>query len=276
MIRLFADPLNDMVERFANTDWAHPSISGPVISSLIIMGIVDILFIIVGIMARVHDPLKPSKGLLLLAETFYAKIQDWTRGIMGKEPRNWPGYFMCLFTYLFLAFIWSITGLPSTIDYLVIPFTLSLVMFVLIQATGIRYSKWKYFHRYIEPVPVWLPINLITMWTPIISTTLRMFGNCIAGSVIIGLVNWAMKNVSASLFSFAGGGVDGLAGIWMSSLPIAILNLYFALFSGYIQTLVFASLSAVWIGQEIPDDNPMGIERQATRGNKAKKSIRRS
>lgn len=266
----YSDPLGDMIDRFANTDWSHPSISGPVISSLIIMAIVAILWIIVGIKASRQDPLKPSKGILLLAETFFETIKNWTRSVMGKEPRNWPGYFLCLFTYLFLSFIWSITGLPSTIDYLVIPFTLSLIMFILIQVTGLRYSKWQYFHRYIEPVTIWLPINLITMWTPIISTMLRMFGNCLAGSVVIGLVNWGMKNLSFSIFSFMGGDINGPAGIWLGWLPIGLLNLYFALFSGYIQTLVFASLSAVWIGQELPDDNPMGMERQAMRGEKVK------
>lgn len=267
---IYSNPLDEMIQRFANTDWSHPDISGPVISSLMIMAIVAILFIIVGIMARRHDPLKPSKGLLLLAETFYTRIQDWTRGIMGKEPRNWPGYFLCLFTYLFLSFIWSITGLPSVVDYLLVPFTLSLVMFILIQVTAIRFQKWGYFHRYIEPVPLWLPINLITMWTPIISTALRMFGNCLAGSVVMGLINWGMKNLSYLAFSSAlGGDLSGPAGIWFGPIPIAVFNLYFALFSGYIQTLVFASLSAVWIGQEMPDDNPMGESRQVLRGEKA-------
>ena len=267
-LRYYADPLADMIERFANTDWTHPSITGPVISSLIIMAIVAILFIIIGIMAKRQDPLKPSKGLLLAGEVLIDRIENWTRDIMGKNPRSWPGYFICLFSYLFLSFIWSITGLPSTIDYLVVPFTLSTVMFVLIQVTGLRYQKWQYFHRYIEPVPLWLPINLITMWTPLLSTALRMFGNCLAGSVVIGLVNWGCKNLSSTIFSFMGGDMNGPAGIWFSPIPIAILNLYFALFSGYIQTLVFASLSAIWIGQEIPDDDPMGTERQALRGEK--------
>ena len=267
-LRLYSDPLSEMLDRFANTDWTHPSISGPVISSLFAMGITAILFIVVGTMARFHDPLKPSKGLLLVGELFVDRIENWTRSIMGKEPRSWPGYFLCLFTYLFLSFIWSITGMPSVIDYLLVPFTLSVVMFILIQATGIRYQKWGYFHRYIEPVTLWLPINLITMWTPIISTSLRMFGNCLAGSVVIGLVNWGMKNISYNVFSFMGGDYTGPAGIWFAPIFIGVLNLYFALFSGYIQTLVFASLSAVWIGQEILEENPMGTNRQVLRGEK--------
>ena len=46
---------------------------------------------------------------------------------------------------------------------------------------------------------------------------------------------------------------------------IAVLNLYFGLFSGYIQTLVFASLNGVWIGNEMPEDAAMGATSQAIR-----------
>ena len=276
---LSADPLGDMLNSFKDASFR---LSGATISSLTVMAIVAILAIIVGIQANHHDPMKPSKGLLGLAEAFYDWLQGWTRNIMGREPGNWPGYFFCLFVYLFLAFIWSITGFPSIIDTLVMPLALSLVMFVVIQYTALKYQKLSYFHRYIEPIPIFLPINLVTMWTPVISTTLRMFGNCIAGSVVIGLVNWGMKNVSYSLFSGLAASytanpflpavgnssapmLDNPAAIFLSPLPIAVLNLYFALFSGYIQTLVFASLNGVWFGNEMPDNAAMGVSSQAKR-----------
>ena len=260
-----SDPIQDMIASFQGSF----TISGPLISSLTIMLIVAVLAIIVGIQARHHDPMKPSKGLLGLTEFFVDWLQGWTRNIMGREPGHWPGYFFCLFIYLFLAFIWSITGFPSVIDTLVMPLALSLVMFVLIQFTALRYQKLGYFHRYIEPIPLFLPINLVTMWTPIISTTLRMFGNCISGSVVIGLVNWALKNVSVMVFSSwasqYSNPLDSPAAIIFSPVIIAVLNLYFALFSGYIQTLVFASLNGVWIGNEMPESDPMGVTSQAIR-----------
>lgn len=267
MIPLFsADPVSDMISGFQDPTFR---ISGPLISSVSVMAIVLVLAIIVGIQAHFHDPLKPARGPLGLAEGFVAYLEDWAAGIMGKDPGNFVGYFFCLFTYLFLAFIWSITGFPSIIDTLVMPLALSIVMFVLIQAMGLKHSKWKYFHRYVEPVAFFLPVNLITMWTPIISTTLRMFGNALAGSTIIGLVNWALKNVSVMLFSSLASGyanpLDSPAAIFLSPIVIGVLNLYFALFSGYIQTLVFASLNAVWIGAELPEKDPMGTLIQVTR-----------
>ena len=244
------------------SDWQHFSLSGPIISSLTVMVIVCILMFIIGIEAKVQDPLKKPKGLLYFAEWGVDVLNGWCRNMMGVEPGNWPGYFMGLFVYLFISFIWSITGFPSVIDYLVCPFVLSCVMFVLIQHTALRYQHFHYFHRYIEPIVIWLPINLVTMWSPIISTSLRMFGNCLSGSVIIGLINWAMKKASLAIFSF----IPQQAGqIVLGPVLIGVLNLYFGLFSGFVQTLVFASLNGVWIGQEIPEGTPMGIEGQVSR-----------
>ena len=251
------NPIEAMMNRFFDFN-----ITGPVISSLCVMLIVAVLAVIIGIKAKRADPLKRPKGILLLAEIYVDWLDNWTESNMGVRTKYWSGYFMGLFSYLFLAFIWSITGLPSVMDYLVVPFSLSLVMFILIQFTALRYQKWGYFHRYVEPLKIWLPLNLITMWTPIISTSLRMFGNALAGGVVIGLVNWALKGVSSTIFSFLG----EAGSMALSPIPIAILNVYFALFSGFIQTLVFASLNAVWIGQEIPATEAMGTASQATRG----------
>lgn len=243
-------------------------ISGAIISSLFIMLIVAVLAIIVGIMAKHQDPTKPSHGLLFVTEMYVDKLTDWVRNTMGDGFDDWAGYFLGLFTYLFLAFIWGVTGFPSVMDYMAVPLSLACVMLILIHATSVRYKKWGYFHRYVEPIAIFLPINLITMWTPIISTTLRMFGNALSGFIILGLVNWALKNASTALFGGIMNG-SGAAGIFFAPIPNAVLNLYFSLFSGFIQTLVFCSLNAVWIAQERPAQETMGVESQTVRpGNK--------
>ena len=252
-------PIEEMLQGFFDLD-----VSGPIISSLSVMAVVLVLAIIVGIKARRADPKVAPRGILLLAEMGVGYVDEWTASMMGRRNvGNWPGYFCGLWVYLFLSFNWSLLGFPSVIDYLVVPFSLSLVMFILIQVTALRYSRWGYFHRYIEPLKIWLPINLVTMWTPIISTCLRMFGNCLSGSVIIGIVSWVLKLLSYQIFSFIG----PWGQVFLAPFAIGVLNLYFSLFSGFVQTLVFASLNAVWIGAEMPEeDEIMGTQGQITRG----------
>jgi F-type H+-transporting ATPase subunit a len=238
------------LETFWNWD-----VDGPLYSSLIVMLIVLILAVLLGISAtrglRKKTYLQRPKGFLFFGEMYYDICDNFVRTRMGESHRGFTGYFMCLFAYLFIAFIWGVTGLPSIIDWLPGPLCLSIIMFTLIQVTALRYSHWHYFHRYIEPFAIFFPINLLTMWTPIISTAMRMFGNCLSGTIIIGLVQWALSKASTSILS-ALGASGAWTSVFLAPIPMGILNIYFSLFSGFVQTLVFATLSALWIAQEMP------------------------
>ncbi len=256
-----------MNERLAHFFDFNPS--GAFLSSMIVMILVVILMVIVGIKAHRQDPLKPSKGLLMWAEFLYEKVGGWMKSNMGEGWESFTAYFMALWSYLFIAFIWSLTGLPSIIDNTFAPLALALVMWVLIQKTAIKFTKIHYLHRYVEPIFVFLPINIISQLAPILSTTFRMFGNALSGTIIIALVQFALNGISDTLFSFMGA---GLSSIWLSPIPTAVLNLYFGLFSGFIQTLVFCSLNAIWISNERPEE-AMGTESQALRGPAEKKAI---
>ena len=243
--------------------------SGALISSLFVMLIVVVLAIVVGIMAKKADPLKRPKGLLLLAEFFVEKISGFVKENMGENWQHMTAYFMTLSAYLFVAFIWSITGFPSIMDNIFAPLSLALVMWVIITFTALRYQKFGYFHRYIEPIFLFLPINIISQLTPILSTTLRMFGNALSGTIMILFVQWALKGLSGLIFGFMGPNISTL---WLAPIPVGVLNLYFALFSGFIQTLVFISLNAAWISAERPAE-AMGLRSQALRGPEEKASI---
>jgi F-type H+-transporting ATPase subunit a len=247
-------------------DW---SMDASLYSSLLIMLIILVLACIVGIWARIalkkKDYLKRPKGLLMMGEWYCEFCDKFTANYMGEGFENFGGYFMTLMAYLFIAFIWGLSGLPTVIDWLAGPLSLSIIMFTIIQFTAIKYTHFHYFHRYIEPFAIFLPVNLITMWSPIISTAIRMFGNCLAGTIIIGLVQWALGNVSGSIF----GSLTTLAQanyfpvwdvnhsyvwtqIFIAPLAMGVLNIYFSLFSGFIQTTVFVFLNALWIAQERP------------------------
>lgn len=264
----YHDRLNDMFK--FGWEW----LDAPLFSSLLVMLVLLILGVVIGIKA--HKAVKKGqykeapRGLLFWADAYYDYVTNFTVGNMGKSSMAWSGYFWVLFAYLFLSFNASLFGIPSVIDWLPAPLCLAVIMFTLIQVTAIKYQHWHYFHRYIEPIAAFLPVNLITMWSPIISTTMRMFGNCLAGTIIITLVQWALSNASAAIFSAMNVSltIPGIADNWqawwntfpywtgtiLSPIPMGVLNLYFSLFSGFVQTLVFCSLTSLWIAQEKPTD----------------------
>ena len=237
-------------------------IPGEVISSLICMLIIVILSIIIAIKAHFADPLKKPKGILHLAEIGVNYFDGFVKDITGAAMPNFGGFIMGVACYLFLAFIFGLTGLPSPVTYMAVPLSLGLTTFLLIHLISARYTKWGYFKRYIDPIPVFLPVNLLSMWAPLLSLTLRLFGNAIAGWALLTLVEVSLRDLSASLFSFIQSDWNQ---VFLAPIPLAILHAYFDLFSGLIQTVVFISLTAIFIGQEIPEDlviNTLSTERR--------------
>ncbi len=253
------------------------------VSSLIVMVVLLVLGAIVGLRARKalknEEYKKRPSGLMFYAEQYVNFVDHFAVNTMGYEVfEPWGGYFFTLFAYLFIAFNFSLFGLPSVIDWLAAPLSLAIIMFAIIQYQGLKWSRWSYFHRYVEPIAVFLPVNLITMWSPILSTTMRLFGNALSGTIIIGIIQWALSNLSGVLF----GSLTAMAQahyfplwdpdqstvwtqIWLAPIPIGVLNLYFSLFSGGVQTLVFCSLNAVWIAAERPvseESSPALLDRE--------------
>ncbi|MCR4879575.1 MAG: F0F1 ATP synthase subunit A [Bacilli bacterium] len=227
-----------------------------VISSLIVMGIVMILAFIVAIQARFQDPLKKPKGLLFLAEVGVEFFDGLVLDLMGPKFKGFGGYIMAVAVYLFIAFIFGLTGLPSPVTNLAVPLSLALITFILIHATSVKYTKFKYFKRYIEPLPFFLPINLISMWAPLLSMSLRLFGNAISGWCLMTIVYVGLQNLSAMVFGFIN--VAGSAVLWnelfFAPIVAPVLHLYFDIFSGFIQTTIFIFLTMINIGLEAPEE----------------------
>ena len=226
-------------------------ITGELISSLIVIFIIIVLSLIVGILAAKQNPLKKPKGLLLVAECGVKFFDNFSHDLVGTTLPNFGGFIMGVAIYLFISFIFGLTGLPSPVTYMAVPLSLGLVTFLLIHYTSARYTKWHYFKRYIDPIPIFLPINLISMWAPLLSLTLRLFGNAIAGWALLSIVEYALRDLSSTLFSFIQSEWNQ---VFLAPLPLAILHAYFDVFSGLIQTFVFILLTSIFIGQEIPED----------------------
>ena len=228
-------------------------LSGEVMSSLIVIVIVMVLYIIAGVMARFHDPLKPSRGLLFVAESLVNFFDRLVEDLMGKQFRGFGGFIMAVASYLFIAFIFGLTGLPSPVTYMAIPLSLGFISFCMIHFTSMRYTKFKYFKRYVEPFPIFLPINLISMWAPLLSLTLRLFGNALSGFVIMTLVYAGFNQLSFAV-------IEGLGLNVIAPIPAAILHCYFDLFSGLIQTTVFIFLTMILVSQEAPEEEEIEEE----------------
>lgn len=226
-------------------------IPGEIIISLCVMAVIAILSIIVFFLARKADPKEEHKGLLGLFEMVIEKVEGLVHENMGDDFPNFGGFVLSAGMFIIFSFIVGITGLPGPMTYLGVTLTLGLCTFVFIHATSVRYTKWGYFKRYIDPIPVFLPVNLISMWSPLLSLSLRLFGNAVSGWVLLSIVYWALENASSALFSML---PDGINGVFLAPIIAPFLHLYFDLFSAAIQMFVFIFLSMLFVAQEKPEE----------------------
>lgn len=223
--------------------------------SLVIMFLMIIfsIFIKVSFTKAIKDPLAKPNKFQTLCIMGVRSCENLVVEVMGEKNRGFAAYICVLFPYLFLSFIWGLTGFSSPVTYFGVPLSLALVTFVLIHAEAVKVNKWKYFQRYIDPFPIFLPINLVSMWAPLISLSLRLFGNAISGYCIMTILYFGLENLSSIIFT--GEATLGPQSIVLAPIITPVLHLYFDLFSGFIQTFVFSMLTMINVLQEQNDDS---------------------
>ena len=175
-----------------------------------------------------------APGLLLnIAEMIVETIDNMVNGIMGTNAKKFVNYIATLFMFVLLCNISGLFGLrPPTADY-GITLPLGLITFGLIQYNSIKVNKIEHFTGLFKPIWFLFPINLIGEFAVPLSLSLRLFGNVMSGTVLMGLIYGLLR-------PFAVG--------WP-----AVLHVYFDVFSGCIQAYVICMLTMVYITDKIGD-----------------------
>lgn len=222
------------------------SLPGEIWISIFLCLALSLFCVVIGLIARRVDPLKKPKGIMIVMEMAVEKVDEMVHVNMGSRFRAFAPYVMVLCIYIFGCFLVGMTGLPNPLTDLMAPLSLGLITFLCIHATAAKYNKWGYFKRYIDPFAFFLPINLLSMWAPLLSLTFRLFGNALSGWVLMSIIYWALDNLSAWIFS----------GFPYAVAPIIapVFHAYFDLFSGFIQTTVFVMLTMLFVAQEGPEE----------------------
>ncbi len=171
-------------------------------------------------------------GLQNVVEFAVETLEGFVNSSMGTHGKKYICYVGTLFLYILLSNISGLFGLrPPTADYGT-TFSLALITFVMIQYNNLKYNKIGAFTGLFQPIWFLFPINLIGEIATPVSMSLRLFGNVMAGTVMMALYYGLLP-----LFAKIG-------------IP-AFLHVYFDLFSGAIQAYVFSMLTMVFITDKI-------------------------
>ena len=248
-------------------------ITNTMVWTWLILILLSALFIWLGSGLKV----KPEGKKQVIAEMIYDAIDDMVTSNMGANSKGFVPYFLALFAFLLVSNVSSFLSLgivrAPTAD-IATPAAVAILTFILTQANKIRVTGIKaYFKSFIEPIPIMLPMNIISELANPVSLTFRLFGNMLGG-MMLGALIYAMlvgSNFIPIWISVAAVVLTvllltkqykklktlekgkkalavGLAIICMLPLfPMAIVHGYFDVFAGCLQAYIFCMLSMLFI-----------------------------
>lgn len=208
-------------------------------TSMISTVIISIVLIGLIFFARHHVMKAQSTGQMNGIANAVEMLVETLDGVvysnMGKYAPAYLNYMETLMAYILVCNISGLFGLrPPTADF-GNTLALGVISFFLIQYAWIKSKGFGIIKDLLEPFPLFLPVNLISEFATPVSLSLRLFGNVLAGTIMLGLwyslLPWFLK----------------------IGLP-AFLHIYLDLFSGAIQTFVFGMLTMTFIKDKYGDE----------------------
>ncbi|MDR1956225.1 MAG: F0F1 ATP synthase subunit A [Treponema sp.] len=220
------------------------TINESVLVSWVVMGILIIASVLL-----TRNLQAVPRGPQVILEALIGFLDSFSRERFGKRSQVYGPYIGTIFLFLFLAnSIPMISPLAIGVLHGEPPFTIKpptrdinvtaafAVMTILIvligglRAKGIR--GWC--KQLCSPTPMMLPFNLLEYVIRPLSLCLRLFGNILGGFIIMLLVEGALP------------------------IPVVIpafLSLYFDVFDGLIQAVVFTFLTSLFVAEAVAEEH---------------------
>lgn len=169
-----------------------------------------------------------SRGQNLL-EILVGGIRNQIRDVSQEDPDKYIGFVGTLFLFIAVSNTLDIVpGFEPPTGSIHTTAALALCVFFAVPIFGIREKGYKaYLRTYIKPNPIMLPFNVIGEFSRTLALAVRLFGNIMSGSLIVGV-----------LVSFV-------------PLLFPIVMQAFGLIIGLIQAYIFAILAMVYIASAV-------------------------
>lgn len=175
---------------------------------------------------------KPS-GFQNVVEIGIENMHKLVVTCMTEKYEYFGKWFFGVFCLILLSNLSGLLGFRAPTADLATTVAVALATFVMMHFMGIVTGKGSYFKSFIEPLPFLLPLNIVSEIATPISLSFRLFGNIMGGMVIMALVYGLPR--------------------WLNFGIPAVLHVYFDVFAGCIQTVVFVMLSMTFIKDKITD-----------------------
>ena len=166
-----------------------------------------VMIIITAVLAWLGSGLKVTgiSRKQAVAEMGYTAIVNFVRGNMGPNFDYYIPLVFAIFATSIVSNLISLLGIWSPTADLMTELAWGLVVFVNITYHKIKSSGIKeYLRSFLDPIPVLLPINIMSECFTPVSMACRHFGNILSGTVISALVYAALTAANNALFRLLG------------------------------------------------------------------------
>ena len=199
--------------------------------SVVVTWILMAALVLASVLLTRHLRRRPGKVQTVL-ELGVTCLNDFCKENLGEHWRPFAPWLGTVAVYLAAANLSGLAGLSPPTRDLTVTAALALMSMFLIYGAQFRYRGLKGgLKKFAEPSPILLPINLMEVAIRPLSLCMRLFGNVLASFVIMEMIKVLAPAV----------------------VPIPF-SLYFDVFDGLIQTLVFVFLTTLFLGEAIQDE----------------------
>ncbi len=197
--------------------------------SVVVTWIIMAVLVLVAIILTRNMKIDHISKRQAIAETIVTKLTGMVEDMIRPEGKAYVPYTSVLL-YIGVSNInWILFGSSPQPEDLNVTIALAVMSIVLVEAAGIYHlGVKKSTHKFVEPIAIVTPINILEVFTRPLSLCMRLFGNVLGAFVIMELIKMVVPVV----------------------LP-AVFSLYFDLFDGLPQAYVFVFLTSLYISEEI-------------------------
>ena len=222
------------------------------ISLLAVTVLVSVLALI---LCRSLSKRKPG-GAQIIIEKLVSMLYGMVEDTMGKHNLKYAPYIGTLFVSSIIGTLLGMTQIfRSTTADLSVTLAWALVTTLMVWRENIKnQGLLGWLKGFTEPVFFMTPMNIVSEIAQPIALAFRHFGNVAGGGVLTSLIYAALAMGSQALLGWIPGAIGELLGmipVLQAGIP-AVLSIYFDLFSGFVQALVFCLLTMVYVGSANP------------------------
>ncbi len=243
----------DPIHQFRIFDLAGPWHIGPYeisfTNSALFMGVIVALITLILLLAASKREMVPGR-LQSVGELWYEFVQNMVQQVLGKEGKAFFPLVFSLFSFVLVANMLGMFPYFFTVTSQVIV-TASLAVFVvgLVVVVGVAKHGLGWFKLFVPHgvplaiLPVISVIEIISFLSRPVSLGLRLFGNMLAGHIVL-------KVFAGFVVSLGALGIGGIIGaIAPMGMAVALTALEFLV--AFLQAFVFAILTCVYLNDAL-------------------------